>query len=87
MTVIHNADIASHHSPEQIRIALTQQLYKPVRWVESIKLLNEQGVTCFVECGPGKVLIGLNKRIAKDAEHFSIYNSETLIEVLEQFND
>ena len=87
MTVIHNVDVASHSSPEQIRLALSQQLYQPVRWVETIKLLNDQGVTRFVECGPGKVLVSLNKRIVKDAEHFSIYNSETLTEVLEQFND
>jgi [acyl-carrier-protein] S-malonyltransferase len=87
MTVIHNVDVASHSSPEQIRVTLSQQLYQPVRWVETIKLLNDQGVTCFVECGPGKVLVSLNKRIVKDAEHFSIYNSETLTEVLEQFND
>lgn len=87
MTVIHNVDVASHCSPEQIRVALSQQLYQPVRWVETIKLLNDRGVTRFVECGPGKVLVSLNKRIVKDAEHFSIYNSETLTEVLEQFND
>lgn len=54
MTVIHNADIASHHSPEQIRIALTQQLYKPVRWVESIKLLNEQGLHALSNAVPAK---------------------------------
>jgi [acyl-carrier-protein] S-malonyltransferase len=87
MTVIHNVDVASHSSPEQIRVTLSQQLYQPVRWVETIKLLNDRGVTRFVECGPGKVLVSLNKRIVKDAEHFSIYNSETLTEVLEQFND
>jgi [acyl-carrier-protein] S-malonyltransferase len=86
MTLVHNVDVASHSSPELIRNALKEQLYKPVRWVDTIKLMQDKGVTRFVECGPGKVLIGLNKRIAKDAEHFSIYDSETLNKVLEQFN-
>lgn len=86
MTLIHNVDVASHSAPEVIRNALKEQLYKPVRWTDSIKFMHDQGVTCFVECGPGKVLVGLNKRIAKDAEHMSIYDSESLIKVLEQLN-
>ena len=86
MTLIHNVDVASHSAPEVIRNALKEQLYKPVRWADSIKFMHDQGVTCFVECGPGKVLIGLNKRIAKDAEHMSIYDPETLNKVLEQLN-
>ena len=86
MTLIHNVDVASHSAPEVIRNALKEQLYKPVRWADSIKFMHDQGVGCFVECGPGKVLIGLNKRIAKDAEHLSIYDPETLKKVLEQLN-
>jgi len=87
MTLIHNVDVASHSAPEVIRNALKEQLYKPVNWADSIKFMNDQGVTRFVECGPGKVLIGLNKRIAKDAEHYSIYNPETLNEGLEKIHD
>jgi [acyl-carrier-protein] S-malonyltransferase len=86
MTLIHNVDVASHSAPEVIRNALKEQLYKPVRWSDSVKFMHDQGVTCFVECGPGKVLIGLNKRIAKDAEHLSIYDPETLNKALEQLN-
>jgi [acyl-carrier-protein] S-malonyltransferase len=86
MTLIHNVDVASHSAPEVIRNALKEQLYKPVRWSDSIKFMHDQGVTCFVECGPGKVLIGLNKRIVKDAEHLSIYDPETLNTALEQLN-
>jgi [acyl-carrier-protein] S-malonyltransferase len=86
MTLIHNVDVASHSAPEVIRNALKEQLYKPVRWADSIKFMHDQGVTCFVECGPGKVLIGLNKRIVKDAEHLSIYDPETLNTALEQLN-
>jgi [acyl-carrier-protein] S-malonyltransferase len=87
ITLIHNVDVASHSAPEVIRNALKEQLYKPVRWVDTIKFMHEQGVTRFVECGPGKVLLGLNKRIIKNAEHFSIYDPETLNTVLEHFND
>ncbi|TRW89502.1 ACP S-malonyltransferase [Candidatus Methylobacter oryzae] len=86
MTLIHNVDVASHSAPEVIRNALREQLYKPVRWADSIKFMHDQGVTCFVECGPGKVLVGLNKRIAKDAEQLSIYDPETLNIALEQLN-
>lgn len=86
MTLIHNVDVASHGAPEVIRNALKEQLYKPVRWVDTIRFMHDQGVTRFVECGPGKVLVGLNKRIAKDAEHFSIYDPESLNKVLEYFD-
>ena len=87
MTLIHNVDIAAHSAPEVIRNALKQQLFKPVRWVDGIKFMHEQGVMSFVECGPGKVLMGLNKRIAKTAKHFTIYDPDTLNKVLEQLND
>jgi [acyl-carrier-protein] S-malonyltransferase len=86
MKLIHNADVASHVSADGIREALKQQLFKPVRWVDSIQYMHEQKVTSFVECGPGKVLMGLNKRIAKGAEHQTMYDSATLEKVLEQIN-
>ena len=86
-TLIHNVDVLSHRSPELIRHALKEQLYKPVRWVDSIKFMSDQGVTQFVECGAGKVLIGLNKRIAKDAQHFALYDTKTMNDVMEQLND
>jgi [acyl-carrier-protein] S-malonyltransferase len=87
MHTIHNVDVESHSAPEVIRNALKEQLYKPVRWVESIELMHNNGVTTFVECGPGKVLTGLDKRIAKDAEHLALIDPETLNKVLEQLND
>jgi [acyl-carrier-protein] S-malonyltransferase len=86
-TLIHNVDVAAHSAPEVIRHALKEQLYKPVRWVDSIKFMHDQGVTRFIECGPGKVLTGLNKRIVKDAEHIALYDSESLNKLLEQLND
>jgi len=86
MTLIHNVDVASHSASEVIRNALKEQLYKPVRWVDTIRFMHDQGVTSFVECGPGNVLIGLNKRIAKAAEHLTIYNPLTLNKALEQLH-
>ncbi|NOR72035.1 MAG: ACP S-malonyltransferase [Methylomarinum sp.] len=86
MTLIHNVDVASHNAVEVIRNALKEQLFKPVRWVDGIKYMHDQGVTHFVECGPGKVLMGLNKRIVKEADHMAMYDPATLEKVLEQLN-
>ncbi len=83
MTLIHNVDVASHSAPEVICNALKEQLFKPVRWVDGIKFMEDQGVTQFVECGPGKVLLGLNRRIARSAEHFAIFDVDSLNNVLE----
>ena len=64
--VIHNVDVAVHADPAAIRSALVQQLTKPVRWVETVQYLDRQGIETIIECGPGKVLTGLNKRISKN---------------------
>ncbi|MES2204678.1 MAG: ACP S-malonyltransferase [Pseudomonadota bacterium] len=64
--VINNVDVIIETSPEQIKAALVKQLYSPVRWVEIIQLMRAQGVTTIIECGPGKVLAGLIKRIDKE---------------------
>lgn len=81
--LIHNVDVASHNDTETIRTVLSEQLYKPVRWVETVKALYDKGVTHFVECGPGKVLTGLDKRIAKEASHLAVYDTESLTKALE----
>ena len=86
MTLIHNVDVTAHSAAEVIRNALKEQLFKPVRWVDGIKFMHDQSVSMFVEVGPGKVLMGLNKRIVKDASHMTIYNPETLDNVLEELN-
>lgn len=83
--VLHNADVMSFNDGEQIKNALTRQLYSPVRWVETIQAFAQEGVTQLVECGPGKVLAGLNKRIDSSLQVFplvdgdSIYNAKQLI--------
>lgn len=66
MPVVNNVDVAMETAPEQIRDALVRQLHSPVRWVETVQALKEQGVTHVYECGPGKVLCGLNKRIDRE---------------------
>ena len=65
--VIHNADVAAHNDPAAIKDALVRQLYSPVRWTETVNLLVSDGLAESAECGPGKVLAGLAKRINKDA--------------------
>ncbi|MDD4914268.1 MAG: ACP S-malonyltransferase [Methylococcales bacterium] len=85
-TVIHNADVLPHTTEEEIRQALQAQLYQPVRWVENIRLMHQQGVSRFIECGPSKVLMGLNKRIAAEATHLSVFDPDSLTNVLEQLN-
>ena len=61
--VIHNVDVTEHREEQAIRQALVEQLYRPVRWVETVQRMASQGVTTIWECGPGAVLSGLNKRI------------------------
>lgn len=81
--VVHNADVGTHAAPEVIRSVLARQLSSPVRWVESVKFMHEQGVSLFMECGPGKVLTGLNKRIAGDARCHCIFDADSLAAALE----
>lgn len=65
--VIHNADVSAYEDAEKIKDALVRQLYSPVRWTETVNSLVEQGIKESAECGPGKVLAGLAKRINKEA--------------------
>ncbi len=66
--VVHNVDVSVSSSVAEIRAALVKQLYSPVRWVATIEHLQSEQVTSVVECGPGKVLTGLNRRIDKSLE-------------------
>lgn len=76
--VLNNVDVVSAASADAIRDALVRQLYSPVRWVETATKLANDGVNVIVECGPGKVLSGLNKRIAKDAECLCVQDPASL---------
>lgn len=80
--VLHNADVASYSDPAAIRDALARQLYRPVRWVETVQAMGQQGIQLIAECGPGKVLAGLNKRILDDVPTLAITDMATLQDVL-----
>jgi len=64
--IINNVDVSIYENAANIRDGLARQLYKPVRWVEIIQFLHGKNLECLVECGPGKILAGLNKRIVKE---------------------
>jgi [acyl-carrier-protein] S-malonyltransferase len=81
--VINNVDVAQVSSVDGIRTALARQLYQPVRWVETVQKMADDGVDTLIECGPGKVLVGLNKRIAKDMLALAIFDPESLQKALE----
>ena len=76
--VLHNADVLSYSDPAAIKDALVRQLYSPVRWVETVQAFGKQGVTHNVECAPGKVLVGLNKRIDTNQQASAINDGEAL---------
>jgi [acyl-carrier-protein] S-malonyltransferase len=76
--VINNADVASPNKPDAIRDALVRQLYSPVRWVETIQKMAGDGVDRLVECGPGKVLAGLNKRIERKMAAQAVFDPDSL---------
>lgn len=84
--VVNNADVSVAASVDAIRDALVRQLFSPVRWVESVSKLANDGAQVIIECGPGKVLTGLNKRIAKDAECLCIQDPESLAAALAVVN-
>ena len=81
--VIHNYDVTSHTASEVIQSVLIKQMYSPVRWVDSMKFLYDQGVTKIIECGPGKVLSGLIKRIVRECETYPVFDSATLDKAME----
>jgi [acyl-carrier-protein] S-malonyltransferase len=81
--VINNVDVAIANDPAAIKDALVRQAASPVRWVETIQKISAGGVTHVVECGPGKVLTGLTKRINGDLIGDAIIDQATLNNVLE----
>jgi [acyl-carrier-protein] S-malonyltransferase len=62
---VYTVDVKTHQSPDGIRQSLREQLFKPVRWADTVRAMIAGGVTTFVECGPGKVLTSLGKRVEK----------------------
>ncbi|QGU33109.1 ACP S-malonyltransferase [Thermochromatium tepidum] len=81
--VIHNVTVAPAADVDSLRRLLVEQLYSPVRWVETIESVVAQGVTTALECGPGKVLTGLNKRISDHLTTLPVFDPKTLEAALE----
>jgi [acyl-carrier-protein] S-malonyltransferase len=82
ISVVNNVDVAIETSPERIKQALVRQAASPVRWVEIIRKMADSGVTHIVECGPGKVLAGMTKRIAPGVKSLAAADRASLEEAL-----
>jgi len=85
--VLHNVDAASHDNSTEIANCLTKQLHNPVLWVDTVNNLIAQGVTAIVECGPGKVLAGLNRRIDKSVTNYTIDTVDNLNKFIDAINE
>jgi [acyl-carrier-protein] S-malonyltransferase len=79
--VINNIEAKVESQPERIRAALYQQAFGPVRWVDCVREIQSRGISTIVECGPGKVLAGLCKRIAPELTGAALYDPASLAEV------
>ncbi len=84
--VIQNVDAVGFNDPVAIKDALVRQLYGAVRWIETIKALADGGIKRVVECGPGRVLVGLNKRIDDRIQAMSIHDQASLNAVMASIN-
>jgi [acyl-carrier-protein] S-malonyltransferase len=83
--VTHNADVKSYADPLSIKDALVRQLHSPVRWAETIQSFARDGIGCVAECGPGKVLAGLTKRIDNNLNSISFSDAAAMRAALLQF--
>jgi [acyl-carrier-protein] S-malonyltransferase len=79
--VINNIEVKTESEPDRIRAALYEQAFGPVRWVECVRAIRARGIDTIVECGPGKVLAGLAKRIDAGVNAASVYDPATLADV------
>jgi [acyl-carrier-protein] S-malonyltransferase len=82
IALVNNVDVKIETNPESIKNALVRQAASPVRWVETIRLMAAQGVTHVVECGPGKVLAGLVKRIDSNLQGIAAADRDSLEQAL-----
>jgi [acyl-carrier-protein] S-malonyltransferase len=83
MTLVNNVDVRVEREPQAIRDALARQAASPVRWVETINKMVAMGATHIVECGPGKVLAGMTKRIAPNVQSFALADRAALEQALQ----
>lgn len=80
--ILHNVDVKPHAGTAAIKEILVQQLVSPVRWVETIRAFATAGITHVAECGPGKVLAGLNKRIDQNLQQLALADSEAISQAI-----
>jgi len=81
ISVLNNIDVATESEPQRIRDALYRQAFGPVRWVECVQAIGRQGIATVVECGPGKVLAGMTKRIQADMQGLALLDPASLADV------
>jgi [acyl-carrier-protein] S-malonyltransferase len=81
--VLHNVSAAPVQTVEELRAILAEQLYRPVRWVDTVRAMRDDGVQLLVEAGPGKVLTGLAKRIDRDLQLLEVSDEAGLARTLE----
>jgi [acyl-carrier-protein] S-malonyltransferase len=81
--VVNNVDVAAERDPQRIKDALARQACKPVRWVEVVRHIAAAGITHVAECGPGKVLAGLTKRIDGNLQGLAITDPQSLDQALQ----
>ncbi|MGM0542819.1 MAG: ACP S-malonyltransferase [Pseudomonadota bacterium] len=86
-TVIQNVDAEAHADVDTLRTRLIEQLYQPVRWTSCVEAMAAQGANVFIECGPGKVLTGLNKRIVRGSKSLAVNDPDSLDAALELARD
>lgn len=84
VNVLHNVDVMSHASVEDIKASLVKQLFSSVRWVETVQAVRARGIVLAAECGPGKVLAGLTKRIVDDMSCVALTNHAAINEFINQ---
>jgi [acyl-carrier-protein] S-malonyltransferase len=82
--VLHNADVVSHSDGDAIKAALVKQLFSSVRWVETVQAVRHQEILIAAECGPGKVLSGLTKRIVADMTCAALISQTSINEFINQ---
>lgn len=80
--VLNNVDVAVCSSATDIRDALVRQAYSPVRWIESVEAIAARGASAVIECGPGKVLAGLTKRIVRDVQGTALVDEASIQEAI-----
>jgi len=85
--VLQNVDAAAHNDSKEISDCLAKQLHNPVLWVDTVNNLIAENITAIVECGPGKVLAGLNRRINKSIPNYSIDTVDNLNKFIDAINE